>query len=115
MVPNVERRGSESTELPAVVTALGFAATPTPKGRGFMAATRTKRAGNVVERRARDRHLAVLERLPQHLDTAAGELRQLVEEQHAVVGEAGPPCRQGWGYLTLQAVRRTYLLSSKSK
>ena len=42
---------------------------------------------------ARDRDLAVLERLPQRIEHARIELRQLVEKQHAVVGErnlAGP-------------------------
>ena len=36
---------------------------------------------------ADDRHVAVLERLAQRLEARAGELRQLVEEQHAAVGE----------------------------
>ena len=37
---------------------------------------------------AHDRHDAVLQRLAQRLERRAAELRQLVEEQHAVVGEA---------------------------
>ncbi len=37
---------------------------------------------------AGDRHLAVLERLPQRLEQRPGELRQLVEQQHAAMGEA---------------------------
>ena len=37
---------------------------------------------------AGDRHHPVLERLAQRLERAAPELRQLVQEQHAVVGEA---------------------------
>ena len=38
---------------------------------------------------ADDRHVAVLERLAQRLQARAGELRQLVEEEHAVVRERG--------------------------
>ena len=37
---------------------------------------------------AHDRHLPVLQRLAQRLERRPRELRQLVEEQHAVVGEA---------------------------
>ena len=36
---------------------------------------------------ADDRHVAVLERLPQRLEARARELRQLVEEEHAAVRE----------------------------
>ena len=38
---------------------------------------------------ADDRHVAVLERLAQRLEARAGELGQLVEEEHAAVGERG--------------------------
>ena len=37
--------------------------------------------------RPRQRHLAVLDRLAQRLEHVAAELRQLVEEEHAVVGQ----------------------------
>ena len=45
---------------------------------------------------AGDRDDAVLERLPERLEDGARELRQLVEEEHAVMGErdfAGPRTR----------------------
>ena len=47
------------------------------------------RAGNTAVRAARATTTrAVFERLAQDFERAAVELRQLVEEQHAVVGEA---------------------------
>ena len=47
-------------------------------------------ASRIGERRegAGDRDVAVLQRLPQHLEHVALELRQLIEEEHAVVRQA---------------------------
>jgi hypothetical protein len=69
-----------------------------------MAAARTKRAGKVVERRARAMvTVPGPQRLAEHLQAAAGEFRQLVEERHAVshtsladgvVRSAEPPRQQ---------------------
>ena len=60
-----------------------------PQGHGFIAATSTKRAGNTAVRAARATMMrAVFERLAQHFQRPPVEFRQLVEEQHAVVGEA---------------------------
>ena len=57
-----------------------------PHGHGFIAATSWNRAGNSACRAARDSTMwPALERLAQHLEHVAVELRQLVEEQHAVV------------------------------
>ena len=36
---------------------------------------------------AADRDLAILQRLAQHLQCVAGKLRQLIQEQHTVVGQ----------------------------
>ena len=41
--------------------------------------------------RSRDRHRAVLDRLPQRLEARARELTELVEEEHAVMGEGDLP------------------------
>ena len=59
-----------------------------PHGHGFIAATSWKRAGNVVARPTRATDDApVLERLAERLEDVPRELRQLVEEQHAVIRE----------------------------
>ncbi len=61
---------------------------PTPAGTGVGRRHELKPAGE-LERvaRADDAHRPVLQRLAQRLQRAAAELRQLVEEQDAVVGE----------------------------
>ena len=62
-----------------------------------MAPTSMTRAGNVIERFARAMCTTpCFERLPQTLEHAAAELRQLVEKQHAAVRQAqfaGPRIR----------------------
>ena len=61
-----------------------------PHGHGFVAATSMKRVGKIARAlAAHDRDAAVLERLAQRLERGARELRELVEEQDAVVGQAG--------------------------
>ena len=61
---------------------------PSPHGHGLDAATSMNRVGNDHHLlAAHDRDVAVLERLAQRLQARPGELRQLVEEQDAVVGE----------------------------
>ena len=37
---------------------------------------------------AADRDFAILQRLAQHLQCVAGKLRQLIQKQHTVVGQA---------------------------
>ena len=60
-----------------------------PHGHGFVAATSWKRAGSVTQPEAATIvDPTVLERLPQRLEHVARELRELVEEQHAVVRAA---------------------------
>ena len=63
-------------------------AAPRPHGHGLAAAIELE-AARELDRvaRAGDPHRAVLERLAQRLERAAPELGQLVEEEHAVVGE----------------------------
>ena len=59
-----------------------------PHGQGFAAATRVNRAGNTARaHRARDDDATVLEGLAEPLERVAAELRELVEEQHAMVRE----------------------------
>ena len=66
-----------------------------PHGHGFIAATSWNRAGNVIARPARAIDDApVLERLAQRLEHVAVELRQLVEEQDAVIGQGDLARRQ---------------------
>ena len=63
-----------------------------PHGHGLVAATSMKRAGKTARALAADdRHAAVLQRLAQRLERRPRELGQLVEEQHAVVGELASP------------------------
>ena len=57
-----------------------------------MAATSMKRAGKVSELLAREIVTSpFFEGLPQHFQAAAVELRQFVQEEHAVVGQADLP------------------------
>ena len=59
-----------------------------PQRQGFIAATSWKRAGiGDMGVGAGHGHAAALQRLAQRLQRGAMELRQLVEEQHAVMGE----------------------------
>ena len=59
-----------------------------PHGHGFIAATSWNRAGNVSRPAGPDdRDATVLERLAQRLQDVPVELRQLVEEQDAVIRE----------------------------
>ena len=59
-----------------------------PHGHGFIAATSMKRAGNTAERCPRTTATAaVLQRLAQRLEHVPRELGQLVEEEHAAVGQ----------------------------
>ena len=60
-----------------------------PQGQRFIAATSWNRAGNDARPSTRETdHDAVLERLAQRLEHRPCELRELVEEEHAVVREA---------------------------
>ena len=62
-----------------------------PHGHGFMAATSWKRAGNSHRGpRPRDPHDALLQGLAQAVEHGRLELAQLVEEEHAAVGQATP-------------------------
>ncbi len=63
-----------------------------PHGQGFMAATRTNREGNRREIRARGQnHVAVLQGLAKGLEDVPPELRELVQEEDAVMGQAHLP------------------------
>ena len=77
------------------------AAALTPRVALVSARTRIRRGGEQEPSRKADRalrprdpHAALLERLAQRLERGPRELRQLVEEQHAVLREAGLPRRR---------------------
>ena len=90
-VDAVEQRAAQA---PRVAGEVAFAAATAPRGR-VPARTRV-RGGDEQEARREDRralaahdgHAAVLQRLAQRLERGARELGQLVEEEHAVMGEA---------------------------
>ena len=82
--------GSDSARSAAACNGTRERARPKyPQGQGFIAPTSMNRAGKIAVRAARAiRDAALFQRLAQHLQHAALELRHLVEEQHAVVREA---------------------------
>ena len=93
-VDAVEQRTAQAA---AVARQLRFAAAAALPVARVAAGTRVGRreqheAGGVDRRVARphDRHASLLQRLAQRLQRRARELRELVEEQHAVVGAAPP-------------------------